>query len=89
MVALVRPMTRASIHIWILLAQVSVAERPAVKRDESGEIVGDSICNLNPGPVYAGGGYTLHDENKLKNLLKFPSLVNDVSTGGATPLHVE
>ena len=68
-----------------------------VKRDESGEIViGEQYQqhNPNPGPVYAGGGYTpmsqaLHDENKLKNLLeKFPSLVNDVSTGGATPLHM-
>ena len=51
--------------------------------------------NPRPGPVYAGGGYTpttkaVHaGEPALKKLLdKYPHLVNDVSTGGATPLHM-
>lgn len=69
-----------------------------VKRDPAtGEIViGEQYQNHNtkPGPVYAGGGYTpinnalRQDESVLKSLLdKYPDLVNDVSTGGATPLH--
>lgn len=69
-----------------------------VKRHrDSGEIViGQQYQNHNPrpGPVYAGGGYTpstlmLDDvDGKLIPLLKkFPDLVNDVTTGGALPLH--
>jgi hypothetical protein len=68
-----------------------------VKRSESGGIlIGKQYQNHNPrpGPVYAGGGYTpsslmLDDINgKLIPLLdKFPELVNDVTTGGAQPLH--
>jgi len=45
--------------------------------------------------VYAGGGYTpmsnalRKGKTALKPLLdKFPDLVNDISTGGATPLHM-
>lgn len=69
-----------------------------VKRDASGEIViGRQYQNHNtrPGPVYAGGGYTpmsnaIHEGVDSVALLleKFPDLVNDISTGGATPLHV-
>merc|ERR1719162_2033459 len=64
----------------------------------SGEIVvGSQYQNHNPqpGPVYAGGGYTpstlmLDDvSKKLISLLdKYPDLVNDVTTGGAQPLHM-
>lgn len=68
-----------------------------VARNERGEIViGEQFQqhNPNPGPVYAGGGYTpmsqaLHDEKMLLDLLgRHPELVSDVSTGGATPLHM-
>jgi len=68
-----------------------------VKRDEAGQIlVGDQYQGHNPrpGPVYAGGGYTrinslLGDLEKLEEILKkWPDLVNDVSTGGAQPLHM-
>ena len=67
-----------------------------VKRDGSGQIVvGRQYQNHNPrpGPVYAGGGYTpvtqaLRSPAQLAQLLdRFPDLVNDVSTGGAQPLH--
>jgi len=68
-----------------------------VKRDENGEIVvGAQYQNHNPrpGPVYAGGGYTpinraLEDDKKLAEILgRHPDLVNDISTGGAQPLHM-
>merc|ERR1711872_394801 len=68
-----------------------------VKRDENGEVViGMQYQNHNsrPGPVYAGGGYTpintaLGNEAEVSALLdKFPDLVNDISTGGAQPLHM-
>merc|ERR1711994_727028 len=68
-----------------------------VERDSAGEIViGGQYQNHNPrpGPVYAGGGYTpvnsaLSDVDRLDSLLeKFPDLVNDLSTGGAQPLHM-
>ena len=69
-----------------------------VKRSDSGEVViGRQYQNHNPrpGPVYAGGGYApstlmLDDvEDKLVPLLdKFPDLVNDITTGGAQPLHM-
>merc|ERR1719253_2369675 len=67
-----------------------------VQRDELGQVVvGRQYQNHNPrpGPVYAGGGYTpvcktLGDDTALSALLeKYPDLVNDVSTGGAQPLH--
>jgi len=67
-----------------------------VKRDAHGTVViGRQYQNHNPrpGPVYAGGGYTptcraLGDNERLAALLdKFPDLVNDISTGGAQPLH--
>ena len=68
-----------------------------VKRDEQGHIIiGEQYQNHNPrpGPVYAGGGYTpinkaLKDKSRLAALLQqYPDLVNDVSTGGAQPLHM-
>ena len=69
-----------------------------VKRDEHGEvIIGDQYQghNPNPGPVYAGGGYTpivnalREGKEAVKVILdKYPELVNDISTGGATPLHM-
>lgn len=68
-----------------------------IKRDANGNVViGKQYQNHNPrpGPVYAGGGYTpantaLKDVRQLKVLLeKYPDLANDVSTGGATPLHM-
>lgn len=70
-----------------------------MKRDETGSIViGRQYQNHNPrpGPVYAGGGYTpivnslrtSSEEDTLRLLRKFPDLVNEISTGGATPLHM-
>lgn len=69
-----------------------------VKRNpENGNvIIGKQYQNHNPrpGPVYAGGGYAvsakaLKSTAELENLLvKFPDLVNDVTTGGAQPLHM-
>lgn len=68
-----------------------------VKRDATASIlIGTQYQGHNPrpGPVYAGGGYTpvndaLRDVHALKALLdKYPDLVNDVSTGGALPLHM-
>jgi len=69
-----------------------------VKRDAQGQIViGQQYQNHNkrPGPVYAGGGYTpinqalRKGEAGLKPLLdKYPDLVEDISTGGARPLHM-
>jgi len=67
-----------------------------VQRDQEGQVViGRQYQNHNPrpGPIYAGGGYTpivkaLGDNAKLAELLeKYPDLVNDISTGGAQPLH--
>ena len=68
----------------------------SVKRDALGQVVvGRQYQNHNPrpGPVYSGGGYTptcqkLGDAAALRAwLTKYPDLVNDVSTGGAQPLH--
>jgi hypothetical protein len=70
-----------------------------VKRDGQGQvIIGRQFQNNNPlpGPVYAGGGYTptiqvLHtgDCAKLSDWLDtYPDLVNEVTTGGASPLHM-
>lgn len=69
-----------------------------VKRSDSGEIViGKQYQNHNPrpGPVYAGGGYapsTLMLDNVKEKLIplldKYPDLVNDITTGGAQPLHM-
>ena len=69
-----------------------------VQRDEHGEIViGRQYQghNSKPGPVYAGGGYTPMSNalrlgpKAIQPLLeRFPDLVNEISTGGATPLHM-
>eukprot|EP00239_Pterosperma_sp_CCMP1384_P008513 CAMPEP_0197858392 /NCGR_PEP_ID=MMETSP1438-20131217/32141_1 /TAXON_ID=1461541 /ORGANISM="Pterosperma sp., Strain CCMP1384" /LENGTH=208 /DNA_ID=CAMNT_0043474537 /DNA_START=218 /DNA_END=844 /DNA_ORIENTATION=+ len=69
-----------------------------VKRDAQGRIViGQQYQNHNPepGPVYTGGGYTdmskalRKGQGAIAGLLDAdPSLVNDISTGGATPLHM-
>merc|ERR1712136_576308 len=69
-----------------------------VKRDGSGNIIiGKQYQNHNSrtGPVYAGGGYT-PSAKALKNiddalvplLEKLPELSNDITTGGASPLHM-
>ena len=69
-----------------------------VKRDASGNVlVGQQYQNHNPrpGPVYDGTGYSPMSralragEAALEALLKQdPALVGEVSTGGATPLHM-
>jgi len=70
----------------------------SVKRYDNGEIViGQQYQNHNerPGPVYDGKGYSLMSKaihagpEKVKEILKdFPELKEEVSTGGARPLHV-
>jgi len=71
----------------------------SVKRDATtGEIIiGRQYQNHNnrPGPVYDEKGYSLMSRaissgpEKVKEILAdFPQLVSEVSTGGATPLHV-
>merc|ERR1719245_577851 len=69
-----------------------------VKRDEQGNIlIGKQYQNHNkqPGPIYDGTGYTpmakaIHT-GKAKNVVALleahPEMVNEISTGGATPLH--
>mmetsp|Transcript_13911 Transcript_13911/g.33045 ORF Transcript_13911/g.33045 Transcript_13911/m.33045 type:complete len:245 (+) Transcript_13911:12-746(+) len=69
-----------------------------VKRDAEGNIlIGQQYQNHNPtpGPIYSGEGYTemsnaLHKgESAIAALLeKDPALVNEISTGGAQPLHM-
>ena len=50
--------------------------------------------NKRPGPVYDGSGYSLMSKaiqmgpEKVSEILNdYPDLVNEISTGGATPLH--
>jgi hypothetical protein len=70
-----------------------------VKRDENGNVmIGEQYQNHNPnpGPIYAGGGYTStikklqsSDVNDIAAWFqKYPDLVNEITTGGATPLHM-
>jgi len=69
-----------------------------VERDINGNVVIGAQYqghNPNPGPVYAGGGYTPTmkmlggDLDQLRLWFqKYPDLVNEVTTGGATPLHM-
>lgn len=70
----------------------------SVKRDENGNVViGKQYQNHNPtpGPLYDGTGYSLMSRaihsspSKVQSLLTtYPQLVSEISTGGATPLHV-
>jgi hypothetical protein len=70
----------------------------SVKRDEEGNvIIGAQYQNHNhrPGPVYDGMGYSIMSRaiqagpDKVKAILAdFPQLKNEVSTGGARPLHI-
>lgn len=70
----------------------------SVKRDEQGNVViGEQYQNHNqvPGPVYDGTGYSLMSRaihmgsDKVKEIIKdYPELKEEVSTGGARPLHV-
>eukprot|EP00471_Norrisiella_sphaerica_P000531 CAMPEP_0184480926 /NCGR_PEP_ID=MMETSP0113_2-20130426/2460_1 /TAXON_ID=91329 /ORGANISM="Norrisiella sphaerica, Strain BC52" /LENGTH=200 /DNA_ID=CAMNT_0026859735 /DNA_START=243 /DNA_END=845 /DNA_ORIENTATION=+ len=70
----------------------------SVKRDEKGEIIwGKQYQNHNkaPGPIYDGTGYT-EMTNALRIgpkaidavLKKDSSAINEITTGGATPLHM-
>ncbi len=70
-----------------------------VQRDATGAVVWGAQYqghNSSPGPVYAGGGYTptsrLVQRADLPALAAWlsahPDLANEVSTGGATPLHM-
>lgn len=68
-----------------------------VQKDSEGNIVWGKQYqnhNPNPGPVYSGEGYTdmakaIHrgPEAVQALLVQKPSLVNEIMTGGATPLH--
>ncbi len=70
----------------------------SVQRDTNGNvIIGEQYQNHNhrPGPVYDGKGYSLMSraihmgDSKVKELLKeYPNLKDEISTGGARPLHV-
>jgi len=70
----------------------------SVLRDEKGDIViGEQYQghNSRPGPVYDGKGYSLMSRaiqagpDKVKLILKdFDELKEEISTGGARPLHV-
>jgi ankyrin repeat protein len=70
----------------------------SVQRDDSGNIlIGAQYENHNhvPGPLYDGNGYSLMGRaihigpDKVKELLdKYPQLLEEISTGGARPLHI-
>ena len=70
----------------------------SVKRDENGDvIIGEQYQNHNHrhGPVYDGNGYSLMSraiqvgDDKVREILRdFPELKEEISTGGARPLHV-
>ncbi|KAG7369051.1 hypothetical protein IV203_031794 [Nitzschia inconspicua] len=69
-----------------------------VQRDANGEIIiGQQYQNHNhrPGPVYDGKGYSLMSRaihagpDKVKEILAdYPELKEEISTGGARPLHI-
>jgi ankyrin repeat protein len=70
-----------------------------VERHANGSVViGRQYDDYNPlpGPVYAGGGYTelnaairAADHDAVRAMLQAePSLADEISTGGARPLHV-
>ena len=69
-----------------------------VKRDDEGNVIWGKQYqnhNPNPGPIYDGTGYTqmakaIHTGNPqtvIALLKSHPNMVNEVSTGGASPLH--
>lgn len=70
----------------------------SVKRDEQGNVIwGKQYQNHNhrPGPVYDGTGYSLMSkalqmgpETVKKVLADFPALKDEMTTGGARPLHM-
>ena len=71
----------------------------SVQYDTDGSIIYSTQFQENdhhrPGPLYDGNGYSLMSRaihvgpEKVKELLHdYPQLINEVSTGGATPLHV-
>ena len=70
----------------------------AVQRDINGDVlIGTQYENHNhkPGPLYDGSGYSLMGRaihigrEKVNELLEdFPQLLEEVSTGGARPLHI-
>ncbi len=70
----------------------------SVLRDDKGEVlIGQQYQNHNsrPGPVYDGKGYSLmsraiqYGPSKVQEILNdVPSLKEEISTGGARPLHV-
>ena len=69
-----------------------------VQRDADGNVViGKQYQNHNkrPGPVYSGQGYSLMSRaihagsEKVQEILKdYPELAEEISTGGARPLHI-
>ncbi|MEM6787422.1 MAG: ankyrin repeat domain-containing protein [Myxococcota bacterium] len=69
-----------------------------IERDAEGKpVMGRQYQNHNPrpGPVYTGGGYTEMNETLRRGpeavaavLAEHPEWVNEISTGGATPLHM-
>ena len=71
----------------------------SVQRDSNGSVIYSTQYQENdhhkPGPVYDGCGYSLMSRaihvgpSKVTELLHaYPQLIEEVSTGGATPLHV-
>ena len=65
--------------------------------DDGSIVIGQQYQNHNdrPGPVYDGTGYSLMSRAIHKGpgtvkqvLMDFPQLVNEVTTGGARPLHI-
>lgn len=71
----------------------------SVQRDHDGSVIYTSNYEENdhhrPGPVYDGNGYSLMSKaihvgpDKVAELLNdYPQLIAEISTGGATPLHV-
>eukprot|EP00956_Cyclotella_meneghiniana_P007968 scaffold10584_cov23-Cyclotella_meneghiniana.AAC.3 len=71
----------------------------SVQRDSNGSVIYSTQYLENdhhkPGPAYDGGGYSLMSRaihvgpDKVTELLNdYPQLIEEASTGGATPLHV-